>query len=60
MFLWSCMSLTVLMGVELESGQMVDEIVEKRFSGDFRLGLKVLGKYCLRIDGVQTVISTHT
>lgn len=32
----------VLMGVELESGQMVEEIVEERFSGDIRLGLKVL------------------
>ncbi|KAL7382624.1 hypothetical protein ABVT39_025431 [Epinephelus coioides] len=32
----------VLMGLELESGQMVDQTVEKRFSGDFRLGLKVL------------------
>ncbi|XP_039977453.1 annexin A2 [Xiphias gladius] len=32
----------VLMGLELESGQMVDEAVEKRFTGDIRLGLKVL------------------
>ncbi|XP_069548438.1 annexin A2 [Brachyistius frenatus] len=32
----------VLMGLELQSGQMVDEAVEKRFTGDFRLGLKVL------------------
>ncbi|XP_040910065.1 annexin A2 [Toxotes jaculatrix] len=32
----------VLMGLELEIGQMVDEVVEKRFSGDIRLGLKVL------------------
>ncbi|XP_028255043.1 annexin A2 [Parambassis ranga] len=32
----------VFMGLELQSGQMVNELVEKRFSGDFRLGLKVL------------------
>lgn len=32
----------VLMGLELESGQMVEQALEKRFSGDFRLGLKVL------------------
>ncbi|KAM6974463.1 annexin A2 [Tautogolabrus adspersus] len=32
----------VLMGLELESGQMVDQAVEKRFSGDLRLGLSVL------------------
>uniref|UniRef100_A0A3P9DTF7 Annexin A2 n=1 Tax=Maylandia zebra TaxID=106582 RepID=A0A3P9DTF7_9CICH len=32
----------VLMGLELELGQTVDQIIEKRFSGDFRLGLKVL------------------
>ncbi|KAF0024395.1 hypothetical protein F2P81_023197 [Scophthalmus maximus] len=32
----------VLMGLELESGQMVEEAVEKRFAGDLRLGLKVL------------------
>ncbi|XP_071355716.1 annexin A2 isoform X2 [Trachinotus anak] len=32
----------VLMGLELESGQMAVEAVEKRFSGDIRLGLKVL------------------
>ncbi|XP_015245257.1 PREDICTED: annexin A2-like [Cyprinodon variegatus] len=32
----------VLMELELETGQMVDQTVEKRFSGDFRLGLRVL------------------
>ncbi|XP_026156028.1 annexin A2 [Mastacembelus armatus] len=32
----------VLMGLELESGQMVDDIVVKRFLGDFQLGLKIL------------------
>ncbi|XP_070778138.1 annexin A2 [Enoplosus armatus] len=32
----------VLMGLELESGQMVAQAVEKRFTGDFQLGLKVL------------------
>ncbi|XP_018560748.1 annexin A2 [Lates calcarifer] len=32
----------VLMGLELHTGQVADEVVEKRFSGDFRLGLKVL------------------
>ncbi|XP_061597076.1 annexin A2 [Cololabis saira] len=32
----------VLMGLELETGQMVSQIVEKRFSGDFRSALKVL------------------
>ncbi|KAG7225420.1 hypothetical protein INR49_027414 [Caranx melampygus] len=41
----------VLMGVELESGQMVDEIVEKRFSGDIRLGLKVLVQCIQSPDG---------
>lgn len=42
-----CAWLTVLMGLELELGQTVDQIIEKRFSGDFRLGLKVLGKHSL-------------
>ncbi|KAF7211474.1 annexin A2 isoform X1 [Nothobranchius furzeri] len=32
----------VLMGVELENGQTVEELVEKRFSGDLRLGFRVL------------------
>ncbi|XP_077405862.1 annexin A2 [Vanacampus margaritifer] len=32
----------VLMGLELESGQMVIPSLEKRFSGDIRLGLSVL------------------
>nr|XP_019959309.1 PREDICTED: annexin A2-like isoform X1 [Paralichthys olivaceus]XP_019959310.1 PREDICTED: annexin A2-like isoform X1 [Paralichthys olivaceus] len=32
----------VFMGLELESGQAMEELVEKRFSGDLRLGLKVL------------------
>ncbi|XP_035536728.1 annexin A2 isoform X1 [Morone saxatilis] len=32
----------VLMGLELETGQMVDQIVEKKFTGDFQLGLNVL------------------
>nr|XP_043908863.1 annexin A2 [Solea senegalensis] len=32
----------VLMGLELESGQLAEELVEKRFTGDLRLGLKVL------------------
>ncbi|XP_026205758.1 annexin domain-containing protein [Anabas testudineus] len=32
----------VLMGLELQSGQTVDQAVEKRFTGDFRLGLKIL------------------
>lgn len=32
----------VLMGLELEKGQMVDQALEKRFTGDFQLGLKVL------------------
>lgn len=32
----------VLMGLELERGQMVDKILEERFTGDTRLGLKVL------------------
>lgn len=32
----------VLMGLELVSGQTVDQIVEKKFSGDLQLGLKVL------------------
>lgn len=36
---------TVLMGLELESGQMVEQTVEKKFSGDLRLGLTVLGKH---------------
>lgn len=35
--------LTVLMGMELESGQMVIPALEKIFSGDFHLGLSVLG-----------------
>lgn len=36
-------SLTVLMGLEQESGQLVGQAVEKQFTGDIRLGLKVLG-----------------
>lgn len=32
----------VLTGLELQTGQMVEQAVEKRFTGDFRLGLKVL------------------
>ncbi|XP_017295416.1 annexin A2 [Kryptolebias marmoratus] len=32
----------VLMGLELETGQTGEQIVEKHFSGDFRLGLNVL------------------
>uniref|UniRef100_A0A668A4X2 Annexin A14 n=1 Tax=Myripristis murdjan TaxID=586833 RepID=A0A668A4X2_9TELE len=32
----------VLMGLELETGQMVEQALQKRFSGDFGLGLKVL------------------
>ncbi|XP_017162825.1 annexin A2 isoform X2 [Poecilia reticulata] len=32
----------VLMELELETGQTVGQLVEKRFSGDFRLGLRVL------------------
>lgn len=32
----------VLMDLELISGQSVEKIVEKKFSGDFRLGLKIL------------------
>lgn len=34
----------VLMALEMECGQNVDHIFEKRFSGDFRLGLKVLAQ----------------
>lgn len=37
------MILSVLMALEMECGQNVDHIFEKRFSGDFRLGLKVIG-----------------
>ncbi|XP_065804533.1 annexin A2 [Labrus bergylta] len=32
----------VLMGLELESGLMVDQAVEKRFTGDVQLGLSIL------------------
>ncbi|XP_013854938.1 annexin A2 [Austrofundulus limnaeus] len=32
----------VLLGLELESGQSVEQVVEKQFSGDVRLGLRVL------------------
>lgn len=32
----------VLMGLELEVGQMLEQALEKKFSGDIRLGLKVL------------------
>ncbi|KAK1880271.1 Annexin A2 [Dissostichus eleginoides] len=32
----------VLMGLELDIGQMVDQALEKKFSGDIRLGLKAL------------------
>lgn len=37
------MSSAVLEELEVACGQNVDHIFEKRFSGDFRLGLKVLG-----------------
>lgn len=37
------MSSAVLAELEVTCGQNVDHIFEKRFSGDFRLGLKVLG-----------------
>ncbi|XP_041663882.1 annexin A2 [Cheilinus undulatus] len=32
----------VLMGLELQSGQMVDQAVEKNFTGDVKLGLSIL------------------
>lgn len=32
----------VLMGLEMETGRTLEQIVEKRFSGDFRLGLSIL------------------
>ncbi|XP_037649795.1 annexin A2 [Sebastes umbrosus] len=32
----------VLMGLEIQSGQTMDQVLEKRFSGDFRIGLKAL------------------
>ncbi|XP_032391932.1 annexin A2 isoform X1 [Etheostoma spectabile] len=32
----------VLLGLELEIGQMVDQALEKKFTGDFQLGLQVL------------------
>lgn len=32
----------VLIGLEVELEQTVDQIVEKRFTGDFRLGLRIL------------------
>ncbi|KAM3858188.1 annexin A2 [Diretmus argenteus] len=34
----------VLMGVELERGQLVDQVLEKHFTGDIRLGLRVLAQ----------------
>lgn len=34
--------LKVLMGLELKSGQMVDQLVDKHFTGDTQLGLSVL------------------
>lgn len=42
---WPRLYVTVLMGLELEFGQTVDQILEKKFTGDFRLGLRILGKY---------------
>lgn len=35
----------VLMGLELQCGQVVNEVLEKKFTGDVRLGLKVLGQF---------------
>ncbi|XP_029976646.1 annexin A2 [Salarias fasciatus] len=32
----------VLMGLEMETGQTLEHILEKRFTGDFRLGLSIL------------------
>ncbi|XP_068189367.1 annexin A2 isoform X1 [Antennarius striatus] len=37
----------VLMGLELEHGQTMVQILEKKFTGDIEIGLKVLGKYNL-------------
>ncbi|XP_075867619.1 annexin A2 isoform X1 [Nelusetta ayraudi] len=34
----------VLMGLELQCGQVVNEVLEKKFTGDVRLGLKVLAQ----------------
>lgn len=35
---------TVLIGLELQLGQALEQMLDKRFSGDFQMGLKVLGK----------------
>ncbi|KAI3358748.1 hypothetical protein L3Q82_015157 [Scortum barcoo] len=52
----------VLMGLELESGQMVAQTVEKRFTGDFQLGLKVLVQCIQSPDAylAKRLISTKT
>uniref|UniRef100_A0A3Q3WR61 Annexin n=1 Tax=Mola mola TaxID=94237 RepID=A0A3Q3WR61_MOLML len=34
----------VLMGLEVQCGQKVDQVLEKNFSGDIRLGLKILAQ----------------
>lgn len=49
------MLLAVLMGLELECGQTVDQVLDQMFSGDLELGLKVLGKYSAGV-----LIRTHS
>lgn len=44
MLLNSALTFAVLTGLELQCGQVVNEILEKKFTGDVRLGLKVLGR----------------
>lgn len=38
----------MLDGLELQRGQTVDQTLDKKFTGDVRQGLKVLGRYSLR------------
>uniref|UniRef100_A0A3Q0S0K9 Annexin A14 n=1 Tax=Amphilophus citrinellus TaxID=61819 RepID=A0A3Q0S0K9_AMPCI len=49
----------VLIGLEVELEQTVDQIVEKRFTGDFRLGLKVLVQ-CIQSPGVYLAKKLQT
>ncbi|XP_028317263.1 annexin A2 [Gouania willdenowi] len=49
----------VFMGLEMETGQTLDQIVEKRFSGDFRMGLNILVQ-CIENPFIYLAKRLHT
>ncbi|XP_068432356.1 annexin A2 [Clinocottus analis] len=52
----------VLDGLELQSGHVVDQVLEKRFTGDFQQGLKVLVQCIQNPDGylARRLVNTKT